>query len=508
MQMLRSSKFLGGVCLLAMALGVGGLAPEAQAQQRVVTVSSTGSMISGNPYGDSATQMNNIWCQIYGCLFRFSPQTNDYEGYLAESWENVSPNVWRVVLRDDLVRHDGGPPPRAEDVIHSIDRINTDPDSQQGHRVATIERAVALDERTVEIHTTTPDVTLIDRLADSFIVTSKELFDAHGTAADTSHPYGWGPFTLNEYLIDDRIVMERSEHWPHEEGVPEVIVYQQIREATQRVTAMLNGEIQVARAIPPELLSRFDGRDDIQLIESNSNELMFMAMNVGFEPWDDVRIRRAAAMAIDREAIIDRLLGGKAVQLEGVIGEGQFCYSGLPDNPVTYDPEGARALLAEAGYPNGGPAVQFFTPNGRYLADREVGQVIAAMLEQVGFEVDFQAPEWGSLWADIRTGRAPAYYMGRGTVVDPAIPMIQYFGTGETPRIQYSNPELDEMLDRQAAEFDVEARCALLREINQLIIDESPAHFLWTYMFTTATPAGTTVEVLPNGELWLAGMRM
>ncbi len=502
----ETAKLKAGMAL-AFLLAAGSVQPT-QASDRMVSITATGTMVTTNPYGDSSTQNNHIWCNIYGCLFRFNPSTNEYDGVLAESWENVSPNVWRITLRDDLVRHDGGPPPRSDDVIHTMERIAADPESQQRHRIANFERIVAIDERTFEIHTYEPDATLINGLADHFIVTSRELHDAHGARnADNNYPYGWGPFKLTEFVIDNRIVLTRSEHWAHEAGVPQTVIFVQMREPSQRVTAALNGEVQIAREIPPQLLSRFEGRNEINLIESDSIELMFLAMNPAFEPWDDLRIRRAAAMAINRDAIIDRLLRGMASKLEGPVGPTQFCYSGPPDRANEYNPAAARTLLAEAGYPDGGPSVSLFVSSGRYLADREIGQVFASMLEEVGFDVALEAQEWGTLWAAIRSGSVPFYYVGRGSVVDPSDAVIQYFGTDETPRIGYSNPELDELLVRQLTEFDAEKRCALWREINQLIIDDVPAHFMWTHKFSTAIASGLTAEILTSGELWLPDMR-
>ena len=101
-----------------------------------------------------------------------------------------------------------------------------------------------------------------------------------------------------------------------------------------------------------------------------------------------------------------------------MIGPGQLCYTGKPDRANSYDPAKAKKLLAEAGYPNGGPEIDFYTAVGRYISDRQIAEASAQMLRQVGFKVKLHTPEYANFWADVRRGKTPMYYMGRGTVFD------------------------------------------------------------------------------------------
>jgi peptide/nickel transport system substrate-binding protein len=287
-----------------------------------------------------------------------------------------------------------------------------------------------------------------------------------------------------------------------------VVIYRLMREAEQRVIGVLNGEVQIARDIPPQLLPRLQNRKDIKIIRQPSIEQMFLLFNTSYKPWDDVRVRRAAALAIDRNLIVDRLLKGLAKPLQGWINEEQICYTGPPDRPVTYDPKKARQLLDEAGYKGTGPEVEFYTSNGRYTSDRQIAEVIAQMLGKVGFKVKLFTPEWANLFADIQNGKTPMYYMGRGTVLDPGGPMITYIRSGATKRSSYKNPELDKLMDEQSVTFDEKKRCEILRKANQIVLDDMPMLMMWSHEVVTGTRENIDIYVAPNSEVWHVDTRV
>src|SRR5262249_49878960 len=110
----------------------------------------------------------------------------------------------------------------------------------------------------------------------------------------------------------------------------------------------------------------------------------------------------------------------------------------------------------------------------------QAAEAMAAMLTAVGIRTKLLTPEWPTLWADVQAGRVPFYYMGRGGVLDPGLALSQYFETGVSPRIGYSNPTLDALFAKERAAFDPTKRKKVLSEIMSLLTDEAPAHFLWT----------------------------
>jgi peptide/nickel transport system substrate-binding protein len=496
------SAVLGLLMLLAGAAGAGA------ASDGILRITATGAMTTPNPYAESSTPMYSIWCQVYGCLGVYDYEKKTYVGVLADKWEVRDPNTWRFHLREDLKRQDGGPGPTSADVIHSYKRILEDPESAQRSYMESLQDIVAIDDHTFDIKTKQPNASLLSALFDRMIITSADIYKEFGRDADRKKPLGWGPYKLEEYTIDNRIVINRNDLWPGlDPRTAKKVIFQQINEPAQRIAALFAGEIQVARGIPPELVDRLKSRSDFHVVKTGSIEPMFVAMNPTFKPWDDVRVRQAVAHAIDRDLIIKRLLGGLAERLDGPFGPNQFCYNG-PIKTTAYDPALSKKLLAEAGYQNGGPEIELFSANGRYISDRQVGTAVADMLTKVGFKVSLQFPEWANLWANIRAGKTPMFYMGRGSYIDPSDPFSQLFETGITPRIHYSNPEFDKLLHVAQAEFNDDKRCAIYRQAGVILTDDVPALFMWSHSLISGVRNGITFRADPSGEIWLATLRM
>ena len=136
--------------------------------------------------------------------------------------------------------------------------------------------------------------------------------------------------------------------------------------------------------------------------------------------------------------------------------------------------------MAQAGYPNG-VDVELQTPVGRYTLDKQLTEAMIPMLNAAGFRARLLTPEWATLWASVQKGTIPFYYMGRGSVQDPSAALHQYFHTGETPRIGYSNPKLDELLDKEQQEFDPKRRREYLSQAMSILTEDAPACFMWRH---------------------------
>lgn len=478
-------------------------ASAALAKDKVLTMTFSAAWTSENPYAHSSAESNAIWCHIYGCLGRYDYKNKKLAGLLAESWENIDPLTWRFKLRRDLKRHDGGPGPTSKDIVHSLDITLNDKESLRRSFTNSIKEIKPVDDYTFDIVTKSPAVDLVQAVFDSFIITSADLWAQHGRAYYKSQPHGWGPYKMVQFGIDDRVVMRKHADWfEKNDKSPDVLIYRLVREAEQRVTGLLNGEIQVARDFPPQALRRLQNRKDVKIQRQPSIEQIFLLFDPSHKPWDDVRVRRAAALAVDRQLIIDRLLQGFAKPLQGWINAEQICYLGPPDRPATYDPKKARELLDEAGFKGTGPKIEFYSANGRYISDRQAAEAIAQMLTKVGFQVTLHTPEYANFFASLQKGILPFYYMGRGTVLDPSGPMITYLRSGATKRSSYKNEKMDSLLDAQLVEFDPAKRCPILREANQLVLDDVPMLMLWSHEVVTGVRADIDVFVAPNSEVW------
>jgi peptide/nickel transport system substrate-binding protein len=434
-----------------------------------------------NPYADSTAQMYMIWCQTYGCLGTFDTRTGDYEGILAERWEvsKDNPNEWTFYLKKGIKRHNDGKELTAEDVIHSLWRNKNDPRTAQANNTRPVVKAVAVDKYTVKFFTKQPTAPLLSFLFDRLIITGKDLYEKHGQQVDRKAPWGYGPYQVKDVIVGQRMVLEKNGAWPGiKKENPDRLIFLRIKEDEARVTALLNGELQLAQFIPPHLVDRVKSAPGVTLKSTSPVEVMFLAMNPNFKPWDNKKVRQAVAYAIDREAIVKAIFRGGAEVLHGPIGPGQYGYTSDVEPKYEYNPEKAKQLLKEAGYANG-VEIDFYSAANRYINDRQSSEAIVPMLQAVGFKVRLHTPEYSSHWPLVRKGKRPFYYQGRGSVVDPSAMLVQYFGTGGTPRIGYSNPELDALLEAQEREFDTNKRRALLAKAFNIVQEDAPAFFLW-----------------------------
>ena len=472
------------------------------AQTRALTITTTGILNNANPYAHSSIHLYYIWSQVYGSLGRYNYGRKAYEGVLAESWEVVEPTRWRFRLRSDLKRHDGGPGPTARDVMHSWRRILSDAASQQAFYLTEVEKFEAVDDRTVDIVTKRPVAQLLSFLFDRFVVTSADLYEKHGGDADKIAAFGWGPYKLERFDIDRSVIVARNPFWPNmPAAAPETVVYRLILEPEQRVTALLNNEVQIARLIPPQLVDRLKSNSGVRQIETGSLEWMFLGMNTAIKPFDNPRVRRAVAHAIDADLIIKRLLFGLADRMQGAIGNFQDCFGPSANRPA-YDPGRAKALLAEAGFPNGFD-VEFSTANGRYVSDRQIGEALAQMLRQVGIRARLNTPDYANFTNDIRQGKLPLYYTGRAASNDQIEALAQYFETGGSRRTNYSDPEADRLFKDVRSAFGVEKQCALQRTLSDKLSQDSPVVFLWTHRLVNGVRANVDWPADATGEPWL-----
>jgi peptide/nickel transport system substrate-binding protein len=472
-----------------------------------VTVGVTETIASYNPYADSVSLAYGIWCQVLGCLGIYDFAKADYVGMLAESWEvdKSDPNIWIFHLKHGLKRQNDGKELTSADVVFSFQRVNTDPQSQQKQNVAPVKEMIAVDPYTVKVVTKEPTASLLEFLFDRFIITGKDLYDKYGAReADRKYLWGWGPYKLKDLEIGQRIVLEKDPNNPAVKPAnPDRIIFTIMREPEQRVTALLNNEVQVAQFIPPQIAQRVREAKNVKLVQSDSVEIMFLAMSPKSKPWDNVKLRQAVCYAIDRDSIIKNVLHSEATRLDGPIGPPQYGYDAnyaKSNLTIPYDPAKAKHLVKESGY--NGETVYLDTPVGRYIDDKEVTQAMIPMLNAVGINARLRTPEWATLWADVQKGKIPFYYMGRGSVVDPSPPLSQYFETGGSPRIGISDPNIDKALAAERANFNPAERKKALNVAFKAIEDAAPACFMWSHHMLHGISNTIDFEPDPTGRLF------
>ena len=496
------------IVVAILALAFAGSNPPAAAAQTRVSIGVTETMETFNPYGDSVSLLYGVWCQVMGCLGTYDFNKAEYVGMLAEKWEVKDPNNWIFHLRKDIKWHDGSPF-TADDVVHSFNRARNDPQSKQTQNIAPIASATAVDKYTVRFTTKQPTAPLPEYIFDRLIITNHALYEKYGADADRKYPIGAGPYKFKELVPGQRFVITKNVDYPGMKKMtqaPDEIIFRVMREDEQRVTALLNGELQIAQFIPPHLKQRVDGDGNAKTTTVDAVEIMFLAMQPK-PPFDKKEVRQAVCHAVDRDRIIKTLLQGLATRLDGPIGAGQYGYDPNLKPKYDYSPEKAKKLLAQAGYPNG-VDVELQTPVGRYTLDKQINEAITQMLNGAGFRAQLATPEWATLWSNVQAGKVPFCYMGRGSIVDPSVALSQYFETGGSPRIGYSNPKLDNLLASERQTFEPAKRKKVLSEAMSVITEDAPACFMWRHKMIYGMAKNIDYKPTPSGRIFGEDIRV
>ncbi len=367
--------------------------------------------VAGNPGGlDPASELSNVGTRVvynlYDTLIR-RDFLSDGQGtgaeltpMLAESWERVSDTELTLRLREGVVFHNGDPL-TSEDVKVTFERILA-PDSPyveaQGY-FATFERIETPDPLTVTIITEEPDPILEQRLASwASQILPKRYFEEVGFEGFARAPIGTGPYRFVEMRADEHIVLEAFDDYWGERAPASRVTFRVIPEVAARVTALVNGEADIVTNIPPDQVPTINGYNDVEVrsvVLANTHVLRY---NTNNPVLDDVQLRQAMNLVIDRQLLSDALWGGGAVVPNGhQYPEYGALYN--PERPLpAYDPERARELVEASDY-NGEPIV-FRTSASYYTNGLQAAQAIVEMWRAVGINAEVQTADETSLPAD------------------------------------------------------------------------------------------------------------
>ncbi len=459
--------------------GTQALAAEKKEQKVAATVALPGVQVETlNPYAHSTTQIYPTWKHVIEPLVEWSWSKKQIVPILAESWSNPDNNTWVFKLKKGIKFHDGTEF-TAADVVHSFTRIQKDPDSKQASSIAHVNAIEAVDPYTVRLRTKSPDAALLFRLTQRFI-TNKAAYDRLGEAKADRLALGTGPYKLKEWVRGQWFVLEKNAGYAHSDHKPTVdeIVFRNIPEAEVAISALLNREVDVISNVPPESAPRVTGSARIE--STRTINIMFLGMHTSVPEFKNKLVRQAVNYAIDREALTQRVLKGDAYPMDAPVGPDQYGYSPELSPKYIHDPAKAKKLLAQAGYPNGFQ-VDFLVPVGQYNKIKDVAEAIGGMLNEVGIRAKVRTQDQDSGFAAIQNGKVGMYIFGRGSVVDPSEYLHQYFRTGVTKRLEFSNPTVDAALVAEQASFDPAQRVKLLQKAMSVLLEEAPAAWLYQY---------------------------
>lgn len=413
----------------------------AQPSEIVIAQSTDATSLDPAFRGDTAT--GNVVGHIFDpVMLRTSDM--DIEPHLAESVEQVDETTWRVTLRDGIT-FTNGEPLDAEAVKFSIDRI-LDPELQAPTRrwFEVFTGVEVVDDRTLEITTDGPDPLFEARMTLLFPVPREHVQEVDRSEF-AREPVGTGPYRLESWAQDDSVTLVQNEdYWGDAPGF-ERVTFRVVPEELSRVSALRTGEADLIVAVSPEQAGVLQDEEDVRLEMSPSTRVMVLAFDSDVAPADQEAFRRAVALAVDREAIIEGLLDGFVEPVTSIFSPG---IPGWPQDQAfdyPHDPERARELVDEHGF--GDVEVTLESPAGRYPYDRDTALAVGQMLEDVGLNVQVRPQEWGTFFEDLQEGDMSAVYlMGHGNVWLDPFPQLEAFLHSEGFLSTWSDPRVDELL--------------------------------------------------------------
>ncbi len=499
--------------LLAIAL----LAFPIAAPAADLSIALGGDVTSMDPHFHNLTPNNNVGAHVFDTLVMKDAAGRIKPG-LAESWRAVDELTWEFKLRKGVRFHDGSNF-TAADVVFSLDRIPNVPNSPSPFTTYTkqVTEKIVVDPWTLRLKSATPYPLMPSDMSTVLIVSSRAA--ANATTDDFNSgkaTIGTGPFKFVRWQKGDRIELARNDAWWGPKAAWDKVTFRIITSDPTRVASLLAGEVRAIENVPTNDLAKLASNKDLSLYRTVSVRLMYLHLDTARDktpfatdkagkpldknPLKDLRVRRALSKAINRQALVERVMEGAAVATGQLMPAKFFGYTPAIKTE-TYDPEGARKLLAEAGYPDGF-GLTLHAPNNRYVNDEQIAQAIAQMLARIGIQARVDAMPSSVFFSRGSKLEFSLMLVGWGAETmeasSPLKALLATFnsnkGTGAANRGRYSNPKLDTVLDQALATVNDAQREKLLQQATEIgvgdlgIIPLYHQHNLW------ATRRGVTYE--------------
>ncbi|MFO7942371.1 MAG: ABC transporter substrate-binding protein [Bacillota bacterium] len=431
-----------------------------------------------------------ITMNLFDGLVRHDPETARAEPAIAEDWD-VSEDglVYTFYLRDDAVFHNGREI-TAEDFVYSFERLsNPENASPLAHyldgvvgkaefengEADAIEGLRAVDDHTLEITREEPDSSFLSTLAfPAAAVVPREVVEEKG--ADFGHdPVGSGPFVFESWAKDDRVKVSAFEDYYRGRAELDGVEFRVISEAATKEAEFLADNLDAFIA-PASIYRKY--RDDPEYSDNIIEVAEFFTRHIGFhcekEPFDDVRVRRAFNHAVDKEEIIDVVLGGKGVPAVGYLPSSSFAFDADQEG-YEYDPDLARELLAEAGYEDGFEVSIMTSEHAEW--GLPIVEAVMPYLNEVGIRLKPETMDTGVLYDRLRAGEYESYIYSTGGDAHPVSYLWRFHSDLASSTNRYWSEELDEVLERARSTSDEDEMVQLVREADAIILRDAPVWF-------------------------------
>ena len=450
---------------------------------------------SMDPHYHNLTPNNNVAEHLFETLVTKDSRSK-LKPALAESWRAVDDLTWEFKLRKGVKFHDGGDF-TAQDVVFSLDRVPNVPNSPSSFVTYSkqITEKIVVDAYTIRFKTATPYPLMPNDMSTIFILSARSAKGA--TTEDFNNgkaAIGTGAFKFVRYAKGDRIELARNDAYWGAKAAWDKVTLRIITADPSRVAALLAGDVRAIENVPTADIARISKSSELTLYRTVSHRLMYLHLDSNRErspfvtakdgkpldknPLKDVRVRRAISKAINRQALVERVMEGAAVTTGQLMPDGMFGYTSAL-KPEPYDVDGAKKLLAEAGYPDGF-AMTLHAPNDRYVNDEQIAQAIAQLLARAGIATRVEAMPSSVYFS--RASKLEFSFMLVGWAADtaesssPLKALLATFskekGMGTANRGRYSNAKMDDTLTQALAIVDDTKRERMLQQATEIAVGD------------------------------------
>jgi peptide/nickel transport system substrate-binding protein len=455
-------------------------------------------VITLDPHSQNHATTNGIMQHVYEGLVRYNKDFG-IEPCLATAWQNVSPTQIRFTLRKNVKFHDGSPF-TADDVVFSYGRIMQPQGTMQIY-VQGVKEVKKVDDFTVDLILSGPNPVLFKNLVDFRIMSrgwseknksaNVQDYKAKEDTYASRNTNGTGPYVLKSWEPDKRILMQANTAWWDKlTGNATEIIYTPIKSDATRVAALLAGDVDLLTDLPTQDVARLAKDSKLKVLEGAENRTIFIGLDQfsnelkysdvkGKNPFKDIRVRKALNLAVDREAIRRVTMRGLSLPASIMVAPSVHGWTKDLDKVGAIDVDGAKKLLAEAGYPNGF-SFQLDCPNNRYVNDEEICQALVGMWSRVGLKVKLLAQTMPIFIAKIQNFDHDAYMLGWGVAnFDASYSLLSLVHTKTTGAAgsfnlgRVSDAKVDALVQSMATEMDVKKRDAMLHEALAITRDQA-----------------------------------
>jgi peptide/nickel transport system substrate-binding protein len=464
-----------------------------------------------DPHYLNVAPNNNAAWHIFDTLVHVDANARLVPG-LAVSWRAIDPTTWEFKLRKGVKFHDGSDF-TGEDVLFSLERAATLAASPGPFAsfVKPITAKKIVDPWTIRFKTAAPYAMLPYDLNSIFIVSKKAATGANTEDFNSGRAaVGTGPYKLVRFARGDRIELARNDAYWGGKSAWDKVTLRILPADTARIAALLAGDLDAIENIPTADLTRLKADANFRLEQKVSWRTVLLHMDqyrdhpphlsdksgrpLAKNPFKDARVRLAVSKAINRRAIVERVMEGYAIAAGNLVSPPVFGYVDAL-KPEIYEPETAKKLLAGAGYPDGF-ALTLYAPNDRYVNDEQLAQAVAQMLARAGIQTKVETMPASVYFGKARAGEFSFALLGWGSFSgDLALRALaatpnadKGYGTWNWGR--YSNPKVDALLKEGFATLDEKKREALAREAATLALKDVPVILLHHQLASWAMKKG------------------